>query len=408
MKILHTSDWHLGRSLYDRKRYDEFSKFLGWLLSFIGKEKIDILLVAGDIFDSTLPSNRSQELYYQFLTGLLKTSCRHVVITGGNHDSPTLLNAPGDLLKALNIHVIGSATEDIRDEVITLSDPSGKPEAIVCAVPYLHDRAIRTVEPGESIDDKARKLIEGITRHYEEVGRLAMAEKERCGNIPVIGMGHLFTSGGRTADGDGVRELYVGTLAHVGPGIFPDCFDYVALGHLHLSQTVGDSQKIRFSGSPIPMGFAEAGQSKKVVIAEFGNKGLEVTEHDIPCFHELVRISGNDEEVGTRIGQLRDQGSTAWLEVDYSGNLSTTGLNELLDRLVDGSGMEIRSRKNRRLAEQALVGTTDLETLDSLDTRDVFIRCLDANEKQGEEREILIQAYDEIFRSLNEDDRNAE
>jgi DNA repair protein SbcD/Mre11 len=167
MKFLHTSDWHLGRSLYDRKRYEESERFLAWLTDLIIKEQISLLLVAGDVFDSTLPSHRAQELYYRFLTGLLKSPCRHVVIIGGNHDSPTLLNAPGELLKVLNIHVIGSATEHPEDEVITLKNSSGAAEAVVCAVPYLKDRDLRTVEAGETMHDKARKLIEGITPWWE-------------------------------------------------------------------------------------------------------------------------------------------------------------------------------------------------------------------------------------------------
>ncbi len=101
MKLLHTSDWHLGRSLYDKKRYDEFEAFLNWLILFIADNKIDLLLVAGDIFDSSTPSNRAQELYYRFLGQIKDTGCRHVVITGGNHDSPTFLDAPKNLLGAL-------------------------------------------------------------------------------------------------------------------------------------------------------------------------------------------------------------------------------------------------------------------------------------------------------------------
>lgn len=408
MKVLHTSDWHLGRSLYDRKRYEESAMFLGWLADLIKTEQADVLLVAGDVFDSTLPSNKAQELYYQFLTSLLGSCCRHVVITGGNHDSSTLLNAPAELLKVLNIHVVGSATGNIRDEVITLIDRKGNPEAIVCAVPYLKDRDIRTVEAGENISDKARKLTEGIESHYSEVGTIATDVKEKYGNIPVIGMGHLFTSGGRIIEGDGVRELYVGTLAHVGAGIFPDCFDYMALGHLHLAQAVENRQYLRYSGSPIPMGFGEAGQAKKIVLAEFNEAGLTVSEHDIPCFQELIRISGDEEEIITRINELKELGSRAWLEIDFTGNLGTAALNELIDNAVAGTGMEIRSRKNRRIAEQALTRTSDLETLDSLDIHDVFVRCLDAHEITEDQREGLITTYDEILTSLNDNDVNAE
>ena len=120
LKLLHTSDWHLGRSLYEHKRYEEFEKFLDWLAEFIQEQRIDVLLVAGDIFDTTIPGNRAQELYYQFLTKVSLTCCRHMVITGGNHDSPSFLNAPKDLLRYFNVHVIGAITDSLEDEVLSL------------------------------------------------------------------------------------------------------------------------------------------------------------------------------------------------------------------------------------------------------------------------------------------------
>lgn len=407
MRILHTSDWHLGRSLNDRKRYDEFYQFLNWLAALIELEHIDILLVAGDIFDSAMPSNRAQELYYQFLNKTINSCCRHVVIIGGNHDSPTFLNAPKELLRALNVHVIGSIPDNIEEEVITLCDPDKVPEAIICAVPYLRDRDIRLVEAGESMDDKNRKLVEGIVLHYQEVGEIALKKRKECGDIPIIGMGHLFTSGGKTIDGDGVRELYVGSLAHVGAKSFPECFDYLALGHLHLSQNVGISGLKRYSGSPIPMGFGEAGQVKKIIIAEFNGKVPDITEYPVPCFQELERISGDAGEILASIAELKSRGSNAWLEINYTGPETFSGLNELVDEAITGTGMESRGIKNKRMAERVLSRIDDDETLDNIDINDVFQRCLDAHGIEETERPELIRAYAEIILSYHENDSNA-
>ena len=266
MKVLHTSDWHLGRMLYGRKRYDEFEAFLNWLYNTIKSEGIDILLVAGDIFDTRTPSHRSQELYYKFLCDVAKSNCRHVVIIAGNHDSPSFLNAPKEILHALNIYVVGSITQCLEDEVIVLNDQQNNPEAIMCAVPYLRDRDIRTVEPGETIEDKNNKLIKGIQDHYEKACKLAEEKQKQFKDkedVPIIAMGHLFTSGGKVLDGDGVRDLYVGSLAHVKKGTFPKSIDYLALGHLHVPQCVEGSEYIRYSGSPIPMGYNEAYQKNK-------------------------------------------------------------------------------------------------------------------------------------------------
>ena len=169
MNILHTSDWHLGRTLYGRKRYDEFEAFLAWLVETIHQRAVDVLLIAGDVFDTSLPSNRAQELYYQFLCQVAASSCRHVVVIAGNHDSPSFLNAPKSLLRVLDVHVVGAVTDHLEDEVLLLNDEDGRPELIVCAVPYLRDRDIRVAEAGESIEDKERKLIDGIREHGTSV-----------------------------------------------------------------------------------------------------------------------------------------------------------------------------------------------------------------------------------------------
>ena len=141
MKLLHTSDWHIGRALYGRKRYEEFEAFLDWLAAFIERENIDVLLVAGDVFDNSTPSNRAQELYYRFLCRVAAAPHRHVVITAGNHDSPSFLNAPRELLKFLNVHVVGCAADSPAEEVIVMAGPDHEPRLIVCAIPYLRGRA---------------------------------------------------------------------------------------------------------------------------------------------------------------------------------------------------------------------------------------------------------------------------
>lgn len=408
LKILHTSDWHLGRSLYENKRYAEFEKFLDWLAELMKTEKIGVLLVAGDVFDTTTPSNRAQELYYQFLTKASRSGCRHIVIIGGNHDSPTFLNAPRELLRFFNVYVVGSMTESTEEEVIVLHDNSEKPEAIICAVPYLRDRDVRTVAPGEKMEDKNRKLLEGIAAHYSEIGSFASEKKKMHREIPIIGMGHLFTSGGKATDGDGVRELYVGGAAQVNENSFPECFDYLALGHLHSAQIVGTSEHKRYSGSPIPMGFGEAGQEKKVTIIEFDQCVPLISEHTVPCFQELQLISGNKEEIISKIELLKFSGSSAWLEIDFTGSEFFTGISDLVNEAVTGSNLEILRIKNKIPALQTLAKMDEQETLDDLDPDEVFSRCLDASNVKEPTRTELLLAYQEITNNLFEQDINAE
>lgn len=408
MKFLHTSDWHIGRSLYGRKRYDEFSAFLDWLARFIETQNVDALLVAGDVFDTGTPSNRSQALYYRFLCKVAASCCRHVVIIAGNHDSPSFLNAPKELLRALNVHVVSSITGNPEDEVIFLAGPSGVPEAIVCAVPYLRDRDIRVARAGESIDDKNAGLVQGMQQHYEDVGRVAQEKIKECGNIPVVGMGHLFAAGGKTIDGDGVRELYVGSLAHVGKDVFPACMDYVALGHLHVPQLVGNQDHIRYSGSPIPMGYGEARQEKTVVSVAFDDGTPRIKDHLVPCFQALERISGGMETIIQRIVEQKSRNSRAWLEIEYTGSEIAGNLRQMIEEAVADTGMEIRRIKNKRMVERIINRTGEEETLDNLDVTDVFIRLLDAYDVEEKERPALIQAYSETVTALHEQDKNAQ
>jgi len=409
LKLLHTSDWHIGRTLYGRKRYEEFEAFLTWLAETIQQNEIDALLVAGDVFDTSAPSNRAQELYYRFLCRVAASSCRHVVVVAGNHDSPSFLNAPKELLKALDVHVVGSSTASPEDEVLVLRNDQDTPELIVCAVPYLRDRDIRVAEAGESVEDKERKLIEGIRTHYAAVAALAEQKREELGvDIPIVGTGHLFTAGGQTVDGDGVRELYVGSLAHVTAGIFPACFNYLALGHLHVPQKVNGSETIRYSGSPLPMGFGEAKQQKSVCQVEFHSTAASVQLIDVPIFQKLERVKGDWDGISNRIIELSATDSQGWLEVIYDGTEVIGDLRERLEAAISGTQMEILRIKNNRIIDRVLGQIHEEETLDDLNVNDVFERCLAVHDVSEEQRPELLRAYQETVSSLYEDDVQAE
>jgi len=404
MKILHTSDWHLGRTLYGRKRYEEFERFLDWLLRCIEAEGIEALLVAGDVFDNGTPSNRALELYYRFLCRAAAAGCRHVVVTAGNHDSPSLLNAPREVLRHLNVHVVGCMADDEQDEVVVLNGSDGSPGLIVCAVPYLRDRDIRRAEAGETFEDKGRKLVEGIRDHYRRIGEIAVTKRAALGgNLPIIAMGHLFTAGGRTVEGDGVRELYVGTLGQVRADVFPDCFDYLALGHLHVPQKVNGSEVRRYSGSPLPMSFGEAGQGKIVLAVDCDAEGVSIGEIPVPSFQPLATVRGDLSRISKGIAALKEDPAPVWLEVIYEGDEVIGDLQERLRELVDGTSLEILRAKNLRLVERTLAGMAAEETLDDLSVDDVFERCLAAHKALPEQRDELIAAFREAVLAVHGD-----
>lgn len=444
MKILHTSDWHIGRTLYDRKRYDEFEKFFIWLLNTLESENIDVLLIAGDIFDNGTPSNKAQELYYKFLCNVNKTKCQHIVIIGGNHDSASFLNAPQSILKSINVYVVGAISNDIEDEVlildivktpnidlekITKNIPSSEiSKLIICAVPYLRDKDIRTVNAGESLEDKAQNLIQGIKEHYSAIAELALKKRDELyrecmdkkpAYIPIIGTGHLFAAGGIA--GDGVRDLYVGSLAYVNIEAFPKCFDYVALGHLHIAQSLGGTEHIRYSGSPIPMGFGEAKQIKKLITIDFPENKPENHIHQEPCltgspvkpsinevsipnFQTLERISGNLNQITQTIKELKTNHSNAWLEIEYTGLEIVPDLKTKLDEAILESNLEIRRVKNKRISESIIKSNFSQENLKDLNPNEVFDKCLEVNKIEEADKILLKASYQEILNSILEED----
>ncbi len=362
LTILHTSDWHLGRRLYGRMRYDEFEAFLSWLQDAISAQKVDVLIVAGDIFDTMTPSNRAQALYYEFLGKVSKSCCQHIVIVAGNHDSPTFLDAPTNVLKFLNIHVIGTACEDLNDEVLVLDDADGTPHCIIAAVPYLRDRDVRSSSAGESADSKDANVIKGIRAHYDEVASIAKAKQAKLvevhqRHIPIIATGHLFAAGGTTTEDDGVRELYVGSLGKISADMFDEGFDYVALGHLHVPQRVGGRESIRYSGSPIAMGFGEAKQQKQVLLVQFG-----AVEND---FSDQKPTSNSTSE--STIIQLTNTVTTIEKSVEKAAKKVASQATDFMDDLFgfDNSLEDKESDlKQEGRVEEGLTQTDDAQNTD--------------------------------------------
>jgi DNA repair protein SbcD/Mre11 len=407
MKILHTSDWHLGRTLYGRRCTNEFQQFLNWLVAEINRQKADCLLIAGDVFDSTTPSNIAQTQYYSFLYNVSKTCCRHVIIIGGNHDSPSLLNAPRQLLQQLNVSIIGSKTDNPADEVFVLLDPENNPEAIVCAVPYLRDRDVRKSEIYESIDDKARKLIDGIHQHYLDVVEIAeQKRRESSKDIPIIAMGHLFAAGGKLAENNEVRDLYVGTLAHIPSSFFPDTIDYLALGHLHIAQQVNSSSTRRYSGSPLQLSFG-SNNSQKSITAITLSSDIFVETIAVPPFLRLETISGAAAEILTAVENLLTEPGPILLEVHYHGqNIGV--LRETVEEKIASSQLELIRIINYQNASAILRRDTGSESLEDLNESEVFRKCLEAHDVAAAEREELEFCFAKILELLAEENENEE
>lgn len=288
MKIIHTADWHIGQRLHERSRLDEHEQFLDWLLETIQKHNVDLLLVSGDIFDTSLPSAEATNLYYRFLYRLFNETDTYTVITAGNHDSARHLEAPREFLEMGRIHVVGLANEISK---CVLSFPPDNPRVMVAAVPYLTETDLPHVSYETQIERNDR---------YRERLRSFYAEcvSAMPTGLPKILMGHLFVQGGEI--GDSERNIQIGGATAIHAGDFPDGVDYIALGHLHRPQTIsGTDYPIRYSGSPIPLKFNETSYKKKVYLLELSHDGTLMQDEgiEIPIFKELWTVEGDEASV---------------------------------------------------------------------------------------------------------------
>ena len=391
MRILHTSDWHLGRKLKDHDRLDEFRKFFEWLECIIDSEKPDALIVSGDVFNSTNPSAEAQEMYYSFLGKIAGKSCRNIIIISGNHDSAPFIDAPSGIMSRCNVHVIGCACEN---EIITLND------LIVCAVPFLRDSDVRTVKANDTFAEIERGIKAGIMRHYAEVFERAREIRGEA-EIPIVATGHLFLEAGRTQTGEGEHSMYLGTAIKVGTDIFPEDIAYVALGHLHSPQKVGRGN-IRYSGSPIAMTFGELGTQKSVSIVDFDGRNFAgVREIPVPVWQEMRKISGDMAEIERKLTELSGLNETVWVEVAYTGKESPGSLQDRIDEIVKNcKNVEVLSviDDGQYIEHSSEFGGRKLEDI-SLDK--MFDHLMNARSVSTEKRELFKKMYFEIIEVVN-------
>jgi exonuclease SbcD len=401
MKLLHTSDWHLGRMLYSKKeRYDEHKQFLHWLLDVIKTNAVDVLLVAGDVFDTVSPGSGSQKMYYDFLLQVRNCGCRNVIITGGNHDSPSLLNAPKEILAAINVHVVGNASENIEDEIIVVKDDRENPVVIVCAVPFLRERDISRFSEGETYSDRSKRIAESIKNHYSAVAEIAENMRKKLGNnIPLVATGHLSVAGGKQTADDGVRETYIGSIECVGSDIFPATFDYVALGHYHIPSLI--SETVRYSGSPIPMGFGEAEQQKSVYIIDFNENKPTIKTLEIPVFQKLESIRGDKLFIENRLTELKNADDSVWVEIIYNGSEVFSDFSAWAKEKTVNTKIEILKLQNLQYLNKVLTQDDNVQSLDELNECEIFDKFLEKCEISDEQKAELKICYNEIVMGLN-------
>ena len=336
-RVLNTADWHLGKTLNDQSRDEEHLLFLNWLLKIIDEGAVDVLVIAGDVFDSANPPQSAQTQYYNFVSQLYKNTNCSLIVTAGNHDSPLQLEAPRQVLQALGAHVVGFLPEDPSSRLIVLPSHDD-PRLVIAAIPFLRDRDLRRGYAGQDAEDIQKALTAGIRKRYAETAEAAATWSEK--GVPILATGHLTVMGTSTTDSE--REIHIGGLGAVSTDVFPDIFSYVALGHLHRPQTPGNC--VCYSGSPIALSFSEANDTKEVQILDFADGTLKTQiPIPVPVFRRLAQIRTSWNDLSESISSFNpDTGKLeTWVEVVVKDVGLGEDINEIVQNLAMGRDFKV-------------------------------------------------------------------
>lgn len=313
MRLIHTSDWHLGQTFHGFDRQLEHQLFLDWLLDQIVGEQPDVLLIAGDVFDTANPSATAQKQLYHFVTQAKQSKPNlQIIMIAGNHDSAGRIEAPSPLLQVMGIDVIGTVKRDVSGEidvstlVFPLRNHSGETSGWCLALPFLR--------PGDlpKIPDSTDQYTDGVTELYRRALNHALELRGEA-NQPIVGMGHLHLTGGVTSELS-ERRLIVGGNEALPASIFGSELAYVALGHLHKAQRVG-AEHIRYCGSPLPMSFSEVNYQHQALRIDFdGNTIRQIESLKIPRNVELLRIGATTDSATLSVDKVLRQ----LMEMDLS------------------------------------------------------------------------------------------
>lgn len=403
--LCHTSDWHLGHTLHGHSREPEHRRFLEFLLEVLERERVDALIVAGDVFDTGNPPASAQAMYYGFLADARRRlPTLDVLIVAGNHDSASRLSAPDPVLRALGVRVVGTvprlesperAELDAEALVVPLRRGGGEVAAWVAAVPFLRPSDLPVSGLGQD-------RLPGVRRLYEAV--LDRARARRGDGQALLATGHCHMVGSATSAES--ERVILGGLDQAYP---VDLFDadvaYAALGHLHLAQAVGDHEHVRYSGSPLPLSMSETRYPHQVRIARF-EAGRLIGQDAVlvPRTVALRRVpsSGSKplEEVLAELRQLELPDAPPelhpFLEVRVRLTEPVPDVRQQVEAALSGRPVRlVKLTVEHAGTNAALAEATPRHDLSDLGVEEVFRRCY-AREFEGDPSEALLGAFREV------------
>lgn len=388
-------------------RAAEHAALIDWLLQQVDAHRVDAVVIAGDIFDTGAPPSYARELYNQLIGRLCQAGVALLVL-GGNHDSVSVLSEHHALLAHLNAHVVAAVAQDVTAHLLTLPrrDDARTPGCIVCALPFIRARDVVRSDAGQSAPDKQLALQAAIQSTYASVfsaARQRQAEHLAATGqrLPIVATGHLTTVG--ASSNESVREIYVGSLEAFASSAFPPA-DYIALGHIHQPQKVGGLQHIRYSGSPIALGFDEARQAKQVLLVDLDAEGLKhVDALPVPVFQPMASVSGSLSSLPDALRCAAAAGSAdkpVWLEVTVHEDDYLADLAERVETLTKALPVQVLRVRRQRGTAPAQLAATSGESLDELTPHDVFARRLAHETLTPQLTEALSQRYRRVVAAL--------
>ena len=415
MRLLHTSDWHLGQTLHNFDRGYEHGRFLDWLVETLAAESIDVLLVAGDIFDNANPSAAAHRQLYRFLQQA-KARVPHLqlVVIAGNHDSPGRLEAPTPLLEAHGTVVVGNVARtpdgevDVERLLVPLRRRDGTVGAWCLAIPFLRPGDV----PRAVSDDAESGLdpyLHGTTLLYRQA--FALAQSRRTGAEAIVAMGHCHMVDGQSSQ-DSERRIVIGGTEALPASMFDPQVAYVALGHLHLAQRVGGHEHRRYCGSPLPLSFSEVGYQHQVLRIDLDGPAVAaVTPLPVPRAVQLLRVPAQPAPLDEVLAALEalelpdaPQYEQPFLEVRVLLDGPEPGLRGRVEAALAGKPVRLAKIEPTRRhaasdpAEQALT----LDQLARLQPDDIFRRLW--TQRYGDEAPPeQLAAFAELTHALGDD-----
>jgi exonuclease SbcD len=355
VRFLHTADWHVGRTIRGRSRADEFEAALDQVVQIAVDEKVDALLIAGDIYDQRALSAEADALIFDALLRLFDANIPVVAICG-NHDSAARLDALSRLLSHVGCSMAAKVRRPDRGGIVEIASRSGKEVASIACVPFVSPR--RFSDAASEFDD----LATGYEGYDDGFGRLLKAYEDafRDDRVNLV-LGHLFVSGAQPAGSE--RQITIGADYAVSPGRLPATSSYVALGHIHKQQKVSKAPcEARYAGSLLQLDFGEMGQDKSVLVIDVApRKPPKVRSVPVTAGRKLVELDATLDDLAAKAKAV----ANAYVRVNLHVDAPVAGLADRVREIVPGA-LDVRLV----LPEQEIA---QAKTLRGLDPRAQFV-----------------------------------